>query len=218
VRGEDTVRGEVSGRHVARYTAPDGSRSVRLALTTRDALDRSYSNASERRKERAGTADAKLSPSGHITYRLKGDLARREQHSEGTGYSYEIDERAVLFEVAAQRLGDLEARVSAGLKGTDERLDGIALTETTITPSLTYRLRGKGAVTASISRIDVATEAEILPVYLAGGRRPGVSSEWRLSADYRLNRYLTSSMSYVGESRPESPTRHTVDVRVNAFF
>ncbi len=216
--GDDTVKAEVSGRHVVRYTAADGTRSVRLALTTRDVLDRSYENATERRKDRTGVADLKLSPSGGVSYRLEGDLSRREQRSEGTGYSYRIDERIGLIEVTSRRLGELEVKVTGTVTGTDERLEEISLLETTITPGLTYRLRGKGTVTASFSRVDLRSDAESLPVYLAGGRRPGLASLWRLSADYRLNRFLTASLSYLGERRPDSDTRHTVDARVNAYF
>ncbi|MBD3348302.1 MAG: hypothetical protein GF400_03780 [Candidatus Eisenbacteria bacterium] len=218
IRGDDTVRGELTGRHVARYVARDGSRSLRLALTTRDALDRSYLESTELRKERTGTADFKLSPSGDVAYRVQGDLGSRTQTSEGTGYSYEIDERSALAEVTVRRLGDVELGLLGSLKGTEERLDGVSLTETVITPSIKYRLRGKGTVTASLSRVDVSTDVETLPFYLAAGRRPGVTTEWRLLADYRLNRYLTASVSYTGEKRPDSDARHTLDARVNAFF
>lgn len=218
IRGDDTVRGEVIGRHVARYTAADGSRSLRLVLSTRDGLDRSYLNATERTKERVGTADLKLSPAGGVAYRVEGDLGRRERRSDGTGYSYEIDERTGLLEVTSRRLGDLEVKLTASIGGTDERLEDISLLETTVTPALTYRLRGSGAVTLSVSRIDLEANVDNLPVYLAGGRRPGVTSEWRLSGDYRLNRFLTASITYVGERRPDSEARHTVDARMNAYF
>ncbi len=218
IRGEDTVKGELSGRHVARYTAADGTRSLRLAFTTRDVLDRSYENATERREERTGTVDLKLSPSGGVTYRIEGDLSRREQHSEGTGYSYEIDERTGLLELTSRRLGDLEIKVTASATGTDERMDAISIFQMTVTPALTYRLRGKGTITASLSRIDLSSDVDSFPVYLVGARRPGVTSEWRIFGDYRLNRFLTASLSYLGERRPGSDTRHTVDARMNAYF
>ncbi len=87
-----------------------------------------------------------------------------------------------------------------------------------LTPSVTYRIAGRGAVTASFTRTDVDASEAVLPLHLGDGRQPGVSGDWRLSGDYRFNRYLTGSLSYVGERRPASETRHTVDVRVSAFF
>jgi len=208
----------MTGRYVARYVARDGTRSLRLAVTTRDALDRSYIGSSERGKERAGTADLKLSPSGGVAYRLQGDLGRRSRDSVGTGYSYEIDERSALGEVTVRRLGDLEAGLAAALYSATENVEGIDVTRTTVTPSVKYRLRGRGTASVSFSRIDLSSSAETLPIYLEGGRRPGLSTEWRAAADYRLNRYLTASLSYTGEKRSESDARHTLDVRVNAYF
>ena len=218
IQGEDTVRGEVSGHHVARYVSPDGSRSARLTFRTRDVLDRIYSNASERRKERALTLDLKLAVPGGTTYRLEGDLDRRERRSDGEFDEYDIAGRNLFLEATARRFGDLEARVRVSASREDEAIDGISAVELAVTPSLTYRFAGRGAATASLTRTDVDASAETLPTYLAGGRRPGVTTEWRLSGDYRFNRYLTGTVSYTGESRPGSDARHTVDVRVNAFF
>jgi hypothetical protein len=45
-----------------------------------------------------------------------------------------------------------------------------------------------------------------------------VTTDWRLTGDYRFNRLLTGSLSYVGERRPGSAARHTVDLRVSAYF
>jgi len=218
LRGDDTVRGDLTGRYVARYVALDGTRSVRVAVVTRDALDRSYVGSTERDKERTATADLKLSPSGGVTYRLQGDVGRRVQDATGTGYSYEIEELKGTGEVVVRRFGDLEAGLTIVAEHANERKDGIAVDELIVTPSLKYRLRGRGTVTVSVSRSDLSSEADALPVYLAEGRRAGVTTEWRISGDYRLNRYLTGSVSYVGERRPESETSHTLDARVNAFF
>ena len=218
LRGDDTVSGEVSGRHVARYTPAGGAYSVRVAVRTRDALDRRYTNASERRRERAGVVDLKLSPAGGVTYALRGDIGLREQTADGAGESYEITERSALAEVTSRGPGNLEAKVSVSLGSEDEALEGIELIEFNVTPSVTYRFRGRGAATASLSRIEIDTPVEVLPFYLAGGRRPGMTSEWRLSGDLRFNRYLTGSLTYTGERRQGSEARHAVDMRVNAFF
>jgi hypothetical protein len=218
IRGEDTVRGEVSARHVARYLASDGSLSVRLAFRTRDLLDRSYANTSDETTERAGTVDVKVSGRRGTTFRIQADAGVRDQESGGAGTSYDIDERSVLGEVTTRRFGDLDLGLTGVVTTQSDAVSDIDVTELRLTPSVTYRLRGRGAVSASFTRTETDASTDRLPYYLAGGGRAGASSEWRITGDYRFNRYLTGSLSYDGERRPGSDTRHTVDLRVNAFF
>jgi hypothetical protein len=218
IRGEDTVKGEIAGRHVARYLASNGSLSVRLAVRTRDVLDRSFANTSDATDEVAGTLDVKLSRQRGVTFRVQADAGARDQESGGAGSSYEIDERSLLGEVRSRRFGDVDLTLTGVVASQNEALSGIEVTEYRLTPSITYRFRGRGAASASFTRTEIESTTEALPYYLAGGRKPGPTSEWRLTGDYRFNRYLTGSLSYDGERRSGSDTRHTVDLRVNAFF
>ena len=219
IMGDETVRGEISGRHVARYLSSGSSLSLRLSFHTRDLLDRSYSNESTRRKERSGTADVKLTRTGGVTYRLQIDAGRREVHSQA-GDSYDVDERSLLGEAGFRKLGGLEAKLTASVGRQDEALAGVGATVIKVTPSVTYRLAGRGALSASLTGIDVAASGGSLAAhpYLAEGRRTGQSTDWRLAGDYRFNRFITGSLSYHGEARPGGDALHTLDFRVNAFF
>ena len=219
IMGEETVRGEISGRHVARYLSSGSSLSLRLALHTKDVLDRSYSNDLTKRKERSGTADIKLTRTGGVTYRLQGDAGRREVDSQ-IGDSYAIDERSLLGEAGFRNLGDLEARMTISVGRQDEALAGVGVTVLKITPNVTYRLAGRGALSASLTRIEIEESGGSLAnhPYLAEGRRAGQSVEWRMSGDYRFNQFLTGSLSYYGTARPDGDPLHTLDLRVNAFF
>jgi hypothetical protein len=218
IQGEDTVRGEITGRHVLRYLRPNGTLSVRATFSTRDDLDRTYVNAKEERKERHGTLDVKLSRSGGITYRVQGDLGRSDRRSDGLGDNYEIDEQALTGEVTTRRADGIDARLTASIGRQTEEVEDIDVTLTRITPSVTYRLKGRGTLTANLTRTDIDTAESTLPLYLAEGKQPGVTTEWRVIGDYRFNRWLTGSLTYGGELRPESVTQHTVDMKVNAFF
>jgi hypothetical protein len=218
IQGPETVTGEISARHVARYAAPGGRLSIRLSLQTRDELDRSYTNASDARKERAGTVDVKLARGRSIVYRVQADLASRDQRASGAGSSYEIRESALLAEVTASAGTELELRLTGSVARQDERRADVGVTVVRVTPAATYRLKGRGALSLSVTRAEVDSTLDALPSYLGQGSPPGVTSEWRLSGDYKLNRYLTSSVSYTGEARPDSATRHTLDMRVNAYF
>jgi hypothetical protein len=219
VMGDDTVRGEVTSRHVARYLSPGSSVSLRLAVDTRDVLDRSYSNESARRKERSATADLKLTRTGGVTYRVQGDAGTRDEESLA-GDSYEIDEASLLAEADFRKLGDLEVRLTASAGRQDEALSGVTATVYKVTPTLTLRLAGRGALVGSVTRVEVEASGGSLEgrTYLAEGRVAGASAEWRLTGDYRFNSFLTGTLSYFGEARPGSEPLHTMDLRVNAFF
>jgi hypothetical protein len=217
IQGPETVTGEITARHVARYAARGGL-SVRLSVDSRDALDRSFTNASDRRKERSGAAEVRVAPGRRVSYRVRAELAARDQRTAGAGSSYDIGEGTALAEVTSSPSPELEVRLTGSVTRQDERLDGVEVTVASVTPGASYRLAERGAVTLSFTRAEVVTDAETLPTHLAGGRQPGVTSEWRMSGDYRVNRYLTGSLSLTGESRPGSDVRHTLDVRVNAYF
>jgi hypothetical protein len=219
LQGEDTVRGEITTRSVARYLSGGSGFSLRVAADTRDALDRSYSNDATSTLERSGTVDAKLTRPGGVTYRVEVDAGRRERDSQDRD-DYAIDERSLLGEAGFRRLGDFEARLTASVAGQNDAVSGIDVVVTKVTPGLTYRLAGKGAFTASVTRVEVMSSGGALAgvPQLAEGRREGLSAEWRLNGDYRFNQYLTGSLSYSGEARAGADPLHTLDLRVNAFF
>jgi len=218
VQGDETVTGRITSRHVLRYLRPDGSLSARLSFRTGDRLDRSYVNASEKRRDRSGTLDVKLSPGTAVVYRAQTEIGRRDQNAGGVGRSYEVVSRSHLLEITATGLGALEAGVSGRYAVEDERLEDVHATAFELTPTLTYRVRGKGSIIASMSRTSIEGSSDTLPLHVLEGRSPGVTTEWRLTGDYRLNRYITGSISYSGRRAPGSAALHTVDVRMNAFF
>ncbi len=217
LRGEDTVTGDLTGRHVVRYKS-SGVLSVRLAVKTRDRLDRVYTNSPEELKERGGTLELKVSPSGGITYRVQVDTVVRAREAGGSLEDYDLDERSILAEVGSRKLGGAEIKLT-GLYGLEsDAVSDVDVGVWQITPTLIYRLKGRGAVTASLTRSGVEVSGGALPSYMADGRLAGASAEWRLSGDYRFNRFLTGSVNYSGERRPDVDVRHTVDMRLNAFF
>jgi len=218
IQGDDTVEGEITSRHALRYLSPGGGTSVRLTVETRDDLDRRYTNAPETRTERSGAVDLKVSSVRGVTWRLVGELGRRERSSEGALDSYRIDDRSLLGETTVRRFGSVELRASALVGSEDEALTGVTVTRYEVSPGLTWRFRGRGSLSASVTRAEVEADTDELPVYLGGGRRAGGTTLWRLTGDYRVNRYLTATLAYTGERRSGSEALQTVDLRVNAYF
>ncbi len=218
LRGDDTVSGELTGRHTLRYASAGGTFVSRLALRTADELERVYSNSPEERRDREVTLEFKLAASRGLTYRVQGEAGERRRDSEGTVDSYDLDVRSLLAEVAHRGSGAVEVRLT-GVYGTeDDAVTGVAADVWKLTPAVTYRLKGRGSISASLTRSSVAASGGELPRYMAEGRVEGGAADWRLSADYRFNRFVTGNLNYTGERRPGSDDRHTVDLRVNAFF
>ncbi len=218
LRGDDTVSGELTGRHTLRYASTGGAFVSRFALRTVDELERIYANSPEERREREITLEFKIAPPGGLTYRVQGDAGARRRESEGPVDSYDLDARSVLAEVAHRGSGTVEIRLT-GVYGTeDDVASGVTADVWKLTPAVTYRLKGRGSISASLTRSSVEASGGALPRYMAEGRVKGAAADWRLSADYRFNRYITGNLNYSGERRPGSVDRHTVDLRVNAFF
>ncbi|MBD3367299.1 MAG: hypothetical protein GF405_03855 [Candidatus Eisenbacteria bacterium] len=218
IQSDDTVEGDIISRHSVRYVSAGGGASARLTVETRDELDRQFENAPERRTVRSAAVDVKLSPSNDLTWRILGEAARRERESDGAIESYRIDERTVEGEMSLRRFGDVELRLTALVGGQDEEVEGVSLRRYEITPGLTWRFRGRGALIASVTRAEVETDADDLPLYLGAGRGPGGTTLWRLSGDYRVNSYLTATLSYTGERREGREAVQTADLRVSAYF
>jgi len=218
LRGDATVSGELTGRHTLRYASTGGKVVGRLALRTADELERIYSNSPEKRLEREITLELKLAASRGLTYRVQGDAGERRRDSEGALDSYDLDARSLLAEVAHRGSSAVEVRLT-GIYGTeDDAMTGVTADTWKLTPAVTYRLKGRGSISASLTRSSVTASGGELPRYMAEGRVEGGAADWRLSADYRFNRYITGNLNYTGERRPGSDDRHTVDLRVNAFF
>ena len=217
-RGDDTVSGDLIGRHTLRYTSSGGALIGRLAYRSHDGLTRVYANSPEERRDRGVTVELKLARPGGLAYRVQGDAGSRRRDSEGTVESYDVDERSVLGEISHRGAGRLELRLTGVYGIEDDAVSGVRADVWKLTPSATWRLKGRGSVSASVTRLTVESTGGTPPRYLAEGRVEGDAADWRLSADYRFNRYITGNLSYTGERRPGSDDRHTVDMRVNAFF
>ena len=218
IQGDGTMTGRITSRHVLRYLRPDGTLSARLSVSAGDWLDRSYVSAAERRRERTSTLDVKVSSRSGAVYRAQTEVGRRDQDAGGVGRSYEVLSQSYLFEVALTQLGAVEVEMASRYGIETEGLEDVRADVLELTPTVTYRVRGKGALAASLTRASIESSSSRLPLHVLEGRSPGVTTEWRLSGDYRFNRYITGSVSYTGRRAPESDALHSVDVRVNAFF
>ena len=53
---------------------------------------------------------------------------------------------------------------------------------------------------------------------MSQGNSVGENYRWSLSADYRVNQYVSATVSYSVRSQPGRPTRHLGRAEMSAFF
>jgi|GEM_PF-3287093 len=80
-----------------------------------------------------------------------------------------------------------------------------------ISEEYTYQISNKGRLTAELKWITVEnlsreTNLRFLPFEVARGNQIGTTWEWRINADYRINKYLTFRLQYQGRDEPHRDT------------
>ena len=128
----------------------------------------------------------------------------RDQRTSGAGSSYEIREGALLGRGDGGRGNGAGASAHRLRRPAGRTAADVDVTIVRVSPSATYRLQGRGALSLSVTRSGGRERARVASLHLGQGSLSGVTSEWRLSGDYSLNRYLTGSVSYTGEARPDA--------------
>ncbi|ACF13939.1 hypothetical protein Ctha_1480 [Chloroherpeton thalassium ATCC 35110] len=146
-----------------------------------------------------------------------------------TGREYEITSYLLGPDISYRPVQDLEL----GLEFEYERRadefaknqSGGKLAEATLTTlklSSSYSLRGKGLISARISRTETRlknTDDSNAVYELTSGNSSGNTYIWRLNFDYRLSRYITSSLNYEGRAVPSSSSLiHTATAEIRAVF
>ena len=83
-----------------------------------------------------------------------------------------------------------------------------------------YAFNGRGQATAELSREEIffLRGGGILPFDLTGGRVTGKSWLWHFGFDYRMTKFLQSSVMYDGRSEGGASPVHTAKAEVRAFF
>lgn len=112
-----------------------------------------------------------------------------------------------------QRTDDLLTQAQGG-KSAVAQLSGVQIRSA-------YSFRGAGRVNAQVERVEttlknIATSDAIFE--LTGGNNAGQTYIWGISFDYRLNRFITTSISYDGRSLPIGQVIHTGRAEVRAVF
>ncbi len=115
--------------------------------------------------------------------------------------------------------GDIESTFGLSLGDANNyELSSAALNAQRL--SVSYLLPNTGRVRADFRREEAVITGSTadLPFELTQGRIRGTTWVWGFGSEYRLTRFLESSMRYEGRNEGILPTVHSGDLEVRAFF
>ncbi len=131
-----------------------------------------------------------------------------------------IKGRNVAVGFTRRQAGALELKVSTEYKKREEQIQSMSAEFFSLSPELLWALLSQGRLKAQFQWTHLRSfpEMKSLPYVLSEGKRRGENYEWRFFFDYRLSRYLTTSVIYSGESVPDKKSKHTARMELRAFF
>ena len=114
----------------------------------------------------------------------------------------------------------LELKISTEYKKKEEQIQSTSVEFFSISPEVLWSLLSQGRLKAQFqwTHLHSVPPGKSLPYVLSEGKRRGENYGWRFFFDYKLNRYLTTSGVYSGESVPEVKTKHTARMELKALF
>ena len=114
----------------------------------------------------------------------------------------------------------LELTLSTKYKSNEEKIQEIRAHLFSLSPELLWSLFSYGRLKAEFKWTHLSSfpKDRSLPYQVSEGRRKGENYDWRFLFDYKLNRYITSSIVYRGEKEPGIKTKHTGKMEVKAYF
>lgn len=146
------------------------------------------------------------------------DEKRREIF--GNDLKYLINGKALNMTLSLNRSNAVELSFSTEFKRNEEKIQALKADFLSFSPELLWSLLSYGRLKAQFKWTHLRSypDGKSLPYQMTEGKRRGENYDWRFHFDYKLNRYLTSSISYSGGKEPKSKTKHTGRMEVKAYF
>jgi hypothetical protein len=114
----------------------------------------------------------------------------------------------------------LELSLSTQVKRNEEKMQRSKADFFSLAPQVSWSLFSSGRLGAQFkwTHLSSSPADKSLSYQVSEGKRRGENYDWRFHLDYRLNRYLASSVLYTGEKEPGSKPKHTGRMEVKAYF
>ena len=163
-------------------------------------------------------------------YLFESELTdEKRRRSFGGKLRYLINGKALKMSLALNRMvqglssrrsNSLELSLSAEYKRNEEKIQKLKANFFSLSPELRWSLFSHGRLKAQFAwtHLSSSPKERSLPYQVSEGKRKGENYDWRFLFDYKLNRYITSSIIYSGEKEPGSVTKHTGKMEMKAYF
>jgi hypothetical protein len=163
-------------------------------------------------------------------YLLESELEDEERRrSFGGKLRYLINGKALKMSFTLNRMvrglspkgsNALELSLSTKYKRNEEKIQKLKAHFFSLSPELRWSVFSYGRLRAQFkwTHLNSSPKDKNLPYQVSEGKRRGENYDWRFLFDYKLNRYINSSMIYSGEKEPGSVTKHTGKMEMKAYF
>jgi hypothetical protein len=189
------------------------------------------------RWERSEDLDMLISDNGREKTKYRQELLSRSQLGSQHSLEFRIGKeevqnligdvpqdlikgRDIKLQHTRRQLWGLELRTSVEYRKRTERVSEIRAEFFSLSPELSWTPFSESRLNARFewTHLRALPQERTISYTLGEGKRRGENYDWRLLFDYRLNRLLTSSLIYSGESIPGKEAKHTARVEVKASF
>ena len=188
-------------------------KTTRKKLFVKSFFSSRYSFESELEDE-----ERRRNSGGMLRYLIKGKAIRMSftlnQMIQGTAQNHMIQGPS------PTRWSSLELSLSTQFKRNEEEMQRSKADFFSLSPELSWSLFSYGRLKAQFkwTHLSSSPKGKSLSYQVSEGRRRGENYDWRFHFDYKLSRYITSSIHYSGEKEPGSMTKHTGKMEVKAHF
>jgi len=188
-------------------------KAVRKKLFIKSLFSSRYLFESELTDERR-----RRSLGGELRYLINGKALKMSltlnQMIQGTALN------RMVHGLSPKRSNALELSFSTEYKRNEEKIQKLKAHFFSVSPELLWSLFSYGRLKAQFkwTHLSSSPKEKSLPYQVSEGKRKGENYDWRFLFDYKLNRYITSSIIYSGEKEPGVKTKHTGKMEVKAYF
>ena len=167
-----------------------------------------------------------LSPRYSFESELADEERRKNTHEElkylinGKALKMSLTLNRMVKGLSPRRSNSLELSLSTEYKRNEEKIQKLKANFFSLSPGLLWSVFSYGRLKAQFAwtHLNSSPKDKSLSYQVSEGKRKGENYDWRFLFDYKLNRYITSSIIYSGEKEPGIETKHTGKMEMKAYF
>jgi len=191
--------------------------SLRLRYRLHRDINNEYYNGKEELYSLERSLRLRMRPTKKVSIELEyvnGEKSRERVN----GLDYRIISHKVQGGLFHRPTSHLELSLKPGFGSNRDLEDGARASLFSLDTGLSYRFRGRGTLKAHLDYSRVESDRSVLTYRMAEGRWPGDNYSWNMGFDYKVGRYVNSSVYYNGRKRPGRETIHSARAEMRAYF